>query len=162
MASADASAQMAILLGIPLAAFRDVAGKSWFAAETDRPEWDELEGQAAGRPVSSLFVGRPGPSVALAIAEGLVIVGPAAGTWVGVGFLRWHVGTPSAAISTPRTAGEQPAFLSDLGQAVEAAAAAKAPSLVRCQYCRRLVAPEHAFDARTCHGCASSVLGVVY
>jgi ribosomal protein L32 len=53
-------------------------------------------------------------------------------------------------------------FLVELREAVDAAAAAKAPTLVVCRYCGNLVAPEHAIDVSTCHGCGSSVFGIVY
>lgn len=116
----------------------------------------------------TLFVGRAGPAVAILVsdeASPLVRVGVALGSWIDPGTLAWSVAEPSVSLRTPdrdAPAGEVDAFLADLGAAVEAAYAVKAPTLVTCRYCGSLVAPEHALRDDTCHACGTNVFGVVY
>lgn len=116
----------------------------------------------------TLFVGRAGPSVSILVGDGIdpeVTVGMAVGEWQGVHALLWTLADPRRDLVVP--AASAPArdtddLLADLAAAVEEAARAKAPTLVVCRYCGRLVAPEHAFDEEHCHSCASRLLGVVY
>jgi hypothetical protein len=116
----------------------------------------------------TLFVGRAGPSVAILVSDDpspLVEVGVARGAWINPGTLAWSLAEPVETLVTPER--DAPSllvdrFLAALGTAVDAAFAAKAPSLVTCRYCGSLVAPEHALREDTCHGCGTSVFGVVY
>jgi hypothetical protein len=116
----------------------------------------------------TLFVGRAGPSVAILVSDEVdpaVRIGAAIGHWQGAWPLLWTLTEPTVSLVTPsRTApsAEVDRFLVELREAVDAAAAAKAPTLVVCRYCGNLVAPEHAIDESTCHGCGSSVFGIVY
>ena len=116
----------------------------------------------------TLFVGRAGPSVGILVADDAsprVVVGMAVGEWAGAHPLLWTIAPPTAHLTTPASgtpAADTDRLLDDLREAVDAAALAKAPSLVVCRYCGALVAPEYALGADLCMGCGSSVFGVVY
>ena len=128
---------------------------------------DRTDERAIERP-GTLFVGRAGPSVAILLsdaADPTILVGVAVGEWQGVWPLLWTIGEPTVALTTPPRDAESEEtddLLDRLGRAVDAAAAAKRPSLVICRYCGALVAPEHALGDDTCHACGTSVLGVVF
>lgn len=116
----------------------------------------------------TLFVGRAGPSVGILVTDDVspeVSVGMAVGEWVGPHPLLWTIAAPVMHLSTPDPgagAADTDLLLDELREAVDAAARAKAPSLVVCRYCGALVAPEHALGEELCIGCGSSVFGVVY
>jgi hypothetical protein len=116
----------------------------------------------------TLFVGRAGPSVAILVTDDPdpdVIVGVAVGEWQGVWPLLWSVTDETGVLTTPRRdapSAEVDGFLADLRRAVDAAASAKAPTLVVCRYCGALVAPEFAVGEEVCQGCGTSVFGIVY
>lgn len=134
-------------------------GGPWYVAFRDAVEERGQQG--------TLFVGRAGPSVAIFVDDAVpptVIVGAAKGDWLDPGTLRWSLNDPVTTLPVPGP--QAPAsvdeFLKDLRVAVEAAADAKAPSLVTCRYCGDLVAPEHALGDDSCQSCGSIVFGIVY
>jgi hypothetical protein len=116
----------------------------------------------------TLFVGRAGPSVAILVTDDPdpeVIVGVAVGQWQGAWPLLWSLTDETGALATPprdARSADVDVFLDDLRQAVDEAAAAKAPTLVVCRYCGALLAPEHAVGEELCQGCGTSVFGIVY
>jgi hypothetical protein len=160
--SSESARELTDLLGIDPDTLTAVAGGPWTAVEGSHPGWGE---DAAGMDADGcplLFLGPTNGLVALAVQHRSVIVGPAAGHWEGSGSLVWDVGAPSVTISRPSRLEEQPAFLNRLKEGIDAAAALKARTLVRCQYCDAVLPPEHAFNSNTCYGCASRELGIVF
>jgi hypothetical protein len=125
------------------------------------------DGEEMARP-GTLFVGRAGPSVAVVVDDEpipLVTVGVAVGEWIDPGTIAWSTRPIVGRFRTPEVdapAAEVDRFVEELGSAVDEAAAAKAPRLVVCRYCGALVAPEHALREECCHGCGSTVFGIVY
>ena len=138
----------------------EAIGGPWHVAE----RFPEHEMEQTG----TLYVGRAGPSVGILVSDDVdprVTVGLAAGEWQGPHPLLWTVLPPRRTLAVPPAGApmrDTDDLLAELADAVEEAARAKAPTLVVCRYCARLVAPEHAFDEDRCHGCASRFLGVVY
>lgn len=116
----------------------------------------------------TLFVGRAGPAVAILVDDDpvpQVEVGTAEGRWPDPGTLEWSLSAPTVrlrAVPVHASDGEVAAMLESLGQAVDAAFAAKRPTLVVCRYCGDLVAPEHALGDEMCHGCGTRIHGIVY
>jgi len=160
----DALAELAALLGVDAGQLLVAAGEPWTAVEESETESDqdpEVDGTDGYAP---LFVGRVGPSVAIKVNRSAhaVVVGPCAGNWDGVVSLRWSVGEPHGVLGIPSTSPGHADFLDQLRAAIDLAARIKASTRVLCQYCGTLTFPEHALDSQTCHGCASTVLGVVY
>ncbi len=116
----------------------------------------------------TLFVGRAGPSVAILVTDQpspAIRVGVAVGDWQGSWPLLWSLTEPIESLRTPEPGTPSVAtdeLLSRLREAVDTAAAAKAPSLVVCRYCGTLVAPEHALGDELCQKCGTSVFGISY
>ncbi len=116
----------------------------------------------------TLFVGRAGPSVAILVGDDAapeIRVGVASGEWRGPWPLVWSLAEPIRLLVTPTPdarSEETDALLDHLQEAVDAAASAKASSLVICRYCGALVAPEHALGEELCQACGTTVFGVVY
>jgi hypothetical protein len=115
----------------------------------------------------TLFVGRAGPSVGILVADETspdVTVGMAVGEWSGAYPLLWTIAAPIVHLRTPAAGTpdiQTDSLLDDLREAVDAAAAAKAPALVVCRYCGALVGPEFALGDELCMGCGTTVFGVV-
>ena len=157
----ESELELADILGVDPGALTAAAGGPWTTVERGRWEWSEdAAGEDDGYP--PLFLGPTAALVALAVQDHSVIVGPAAGHWEGPGSLVWELGAPSVTIARPSNLAKQPAFLNRLKEAIDTAAAQKARTLVRCQYCDALLPPEHAFSANTCYGCASRELDIVF
>lgn len=116
----------------------------------------------------TLFVGRAGPSVGILVADDGspdVSIGMAVGEWAGPHPLLWTIAPKVVRLRVPEpgaAAADTDRLLDDLRDAVDAAALAKAPSLVICRYCGALVAPEYSLGEELCMGCGASVFGVVY
>lgn len=153
----DDLAELAALLDVDADRLRAATGRPWTVMSGRSAEMG-----GASSSVRPLFIGGPGPSVAISLSPQGVIVGPAVGHWDGPAELVWQVGEPRATVPIPSTASDEARFFERLGEAVEAAARTKAPTLVRCRHCGVQVAPELAFDSETCQSCATAVLGVVF
>ena len=123
--------------------------------------------QEMGQP-GTLFVGRAGPSVAILVSDEpspVVRVGVAVGDWQGSWPLLWSLTEPIGSFRTPERGTPSAAtdeLLIHLREAVDTAAAVKAPSLVVCRYCGTLVASEHALGEELCQRCGTSVFGISY
>jgi hypothetical protein len=152
--------QLAQRLHVGPRELREAIGGPWLIV--DRDPADEI-----ARP-GTLFIGRAGPSVAVLVGDEAVpdvTVGVATGEWPTPGQLVWSLVDPTRPVRSPAAHAsddEVRDFLDAVGHAVDDAFDAKRPTLVVCRYCGDLVAPEHALDDRTCHGCGSAVRGIVY
>lgn len=88
----------------------------------------------------------------------IALLGVPEGEWDGPGSLRYSLTAPLAMFPLPL----EPDSIDPLEAALAAAAQERLASLRQCQFCKRLIPPEHRLDARCCYVCGSEQFGIVY
>lgn len=88
----------------------------------------------------------------------LVTVGTPEGQWDGPSTLRYCTTVPKVLLPTPLT----PDGVAEFGQALNDATDERITTLLRCQFCKQQVPPEHRLNDHCCYGCGSTQFGIVY
>jgi hypothetical protein len=137
---ASDTTQLAARLSVGPRELATAVGAPWWIAEA-------AEGQGLH---GTLFVGRTGPSVGIAVAPDELLVGRVEGVGDQESEVRWVLLDP---VSVPLPRAEE--GLLALGRQVDAAAAAQAPRLLWCRYCGGVYARIFTGGGDACLDCAA-------